>query len=279
MRINIKWLQTGGVPLTNDVMAVVMESIETYNVLGDLAGHLTILSGCVITGQNVSPGVVAINGDVLYFEGGNIYTNVYVHTEEIVKTFQDTTDKVLVEKKVVKFGDSSTQYLWSEFFRLETLKSLQIKVNNSVSITDFNALKDEVEVLKIKTAPIINGGIVWAWFKPVDEIPDGWKEAIDIRGKTIVGLDPNDIDPANFSFATLKGTLGEKRHKLTVSELPSHAHGTTSGREKVGTGNQNGASANGGGGSNFNNPSVGGDQPHNNIQPSIIAYFIEPNFQ
>ena len=38
------------------------------------------------------------------------------------------------------------------------------------------------------------------------------------KGKTIVGLDPNDSD---FSYAGKTG--GEKRHTLTTTEMPTHA--------------------------------------------------------
>ena len=272
MRININFLQTGGVPLTNDLMAVIMEAVSTYNVLGDLAGNLTILSGCIITGQNVGAGVVVVDGDVLYFEGGTMVSTVYVHTEEITKTFQDTTDKVLIVKKTVKFGSGTISYNWADFFRLETLKEIQLKVNNGVTQQQFDILAADIDVLKLKTAPIINGGIVWAWFKPKNEIPAGWKECLDTRGKTIVGLDPNDPD-----FSQLKAVLGTKKHQLTIPELPEHSHGYD--RAK----NYGSASGNATGhpdlGFDYMQTSkVGSNQPHNNIQPSIIAYFIEPNF-
>lgn len=272
MRINVNFLQTGGVPLTADLMAVIMDAISTYNVLGDLAGDLTILSGCVLNGQDVSPGVVVVDGDVLYFEGGTIFSTVYVHTESISETFQDQVDKILIEKKTVKFGAGSVNYNWADFIRLQTLKEIQEKVNNGVTQQQFNNLFSEVEVLKLKTAPIINGGIVWAWFKPKDEIPAGWKECLDTRGKTIVGLDPNDVD-----FANLKGTIGAKKHQLTINEMPRHRHyGQSLQYAEVWKGNgfQPDNWNNEDGYTNFE----GGDQPHNNIQPSIIAYFIEPNF-
>lgn len=271
MKLNINFLQTGGVPLTNDLMQDIMSAIQLYDVLGSLAGHLTIISGCEITGNNVSPGVVAIGNEVLYFEGGGVVPTVYIHTEEIQKTFEDQTDKVLILKKTVKFGSGTTNYNWDDFFRLKTLKEIQTRAFNSASQTELNEVKQDVELLKLKTAPIVNGGIAWAWFKPLNEIPAGWKECTDIRGKVIVGLDPNDPD-----FANLKSTLGEKAHKLTEAEMPRHRH---YGQSMVYAETWKG---NGFKPDEWNNEDgwtdyTGGDQPHNNIQPSIIAYFIEPN--
>lgn len=272
MKLNINFLQTGGVPLTNDLMGDIMSAVKFYDVLGELAGNLTIISGCEIVGTNVGSGVVAIDGDLLYFEGGAIVSTVYVYTEQIAKTFQDQVDKILIEKKTVRFGNGTVNYNWADFFRLETLKEIQQKVNNSVSIDDFNLLKARVEVLEMKTAPIQNGGIVWAWFKPLAEIPAGWKECLDTRGKTIVGLDPNDVD-----FFNLKSTLGEKKHALTISELPSHSHGYDRAKN-YGSASGNAIGHPDLGFDYMQTSSVGGNQAHNNIQPSIIAYFIEPNF-
>jgi hypothetical protein len=275
MRININFLQTGGVPLTNDLMAQIMDAISTYNVLGDLAGNLTILSGCVVTGQNVSPGVVVVDGDVLYFEGGTTVSTVYVHTEEITKTFEDTTDKVLIIKKTVKFGSGTTNYNWADFVKLKTLKEIQEKVNNSVSQDDFDALVERVEVLEIKTAPIINGGIILAWRKPASEIPQFWKECTDTKGKILLHCDPNDID-----FSNLGNTGGNKKITQTIDQMPKHKVRYTRTLPWA-SGSGGGFS---GGGNQFNisdvdSPEVGGDQPMNIMNPHKIVLFIEPNFQ
>ncbi|WP_419487034.1 phage baseplate protein [Chryseobacterium bernardetii] len=258
-------------------MSLIEEAYGIFEALGDLAGNLTILSGGEIVGSSVNPGIVAIEGKLYYFEGGQISSNVYIHTEEIQKNFQDTSTKTLIYKKTVKFGTGSvTSYKWSDFVKLETLKALQVKVNNSVSITEHNLLKSRVEVLELKTAPIINGGIVWAWFKPVTDIPAGWKECKDIRGKTIVGLDPNDPD-----FYNLKATIGEKKHTLTIEELPD-VNLMTENIQPF-DGYQENGQFNGGSTYKFYRNKLkiplGSGEAHNNIQPSIIANFIEPNFQ
>ncbi|KFF13124.1 hypothetical protein IW15_10200 [Chryseobacterium soli] len=273
MKYIFKFLQTGGVPLTNDLMALIEEAYGIFEVLGDLSGSLTILSGCEIIGTNVSPGVLAIEGKLYYFEGGSIVPTVYIHTEEIQKTFEDQTTKTLIEKKIVRFGNGNPNYNWADFIKLKTLKEIQEKVESSASQDDLEALEDRVQLLELKTAPIINGGIVWAWRRPFDEIPEGWKECIDLRGKTLVGLDPDDPD-----FATLNASFGSKTHKLTISEIPIHDHATA---EYAGPPGQNGnhLSASTNGASSAKTATTGGDQPHNNVQPSRIVNFIEPNFQ
>ncbi|WP_267402805.1 MULTISPECIES: hypothetical protein [unclassified Chryseobacterium] len=276
MKYNFKFLQTGGVPLTNDLMALIEEAYEIFEVLGDLAGNKTILMGCETVGSQVNPGIVAIDGKLYNFEGGTVFSTVYIHQTDVPKTFEDQQSKILIEKREVKFGQGAgtNNYLWSEFVKLDTLRDLQAKVNNMASQPDVSALAQRVAMLELKTAPIINGGIVMPWRKPVSEIPIGWKECLDFRGKTIVGWNPNELE-----FSVLGSEVGSKTHTLSRAELPNFSMSFQLGLEKVGTGNRNGLSKQGGNEYTQYIGSGGANQPHNNIQPSRIALYIEPNFQ
>lgn len=88
------------------------------------------------------------------------------------------------------------------------------------------------------------------------------------KGKTLVCVDENDND-----FKIVKQTGGEKKHKLTIEEMPSHNH-----TEKyVGVGwKQDGASGTYCVSSALEPYRVtgdaGGEQPHNNLQPYITCY-------
>lgn len=282
--INIEFLQDGGVPLTNDLMSELMNAISLYNILGELAGNLTIISGCVVTGNTVSNGVVYINGDILPFQGGYISETVIVEETIIEKTFENLQDKGLVYKKVAKFGLGEPEYDWSEFKTVSSLKQLAEDLESKASKSVVDQLILDVNLLKLKTAPIINGGIVFPFRRPVDEIPVGWKECTDFRGKTIVGYDPNDND-----FKNLNTDYGEKTTKLTPGQLPK-----MEGKFETLTGNSvvpsgivswlySTAALIAGGSTNFSHKGVkiafGNDESHNNVQPSRIALYIEPNFQ
>lgn len=277
MKLSINFLQAGGVPLTADLMDNIMESIKFYDFLGELAGNLTILSGCVVTGSSISSGVVAINGECYFLDAGLVTSTVYINTQQIYKTFQDQTDKILIERKTVKFGTSTPNNMWnwSEFTRLDTLKEMQDKIAKKAEQTTVLGILERVMKLEIKTAPIQNGAIVLPWFKPKTEIPYGWKECLDTRGKTIVGVDPNDVD-----LQVLKNTLGANKHVLTVEEMPSHNHGVLeySGIIGLGSGNRINAPVYSGQGSNQTSY-TGFGKAHNNMQKSILAYYIEPDFQ
>ena len=93
----------------------------------------------------------------------------------------------------------------------------------------------------------------------------------NLKGKVTVGFDTNDTE-----FNTLGKTGGEKKHKLTISELASHSHqqyvstnagslairkdykedGESSIYPQCQTGNS------------------GGDQAHNNLQPYMVCHYI-----
>ena len=85
------------------------------------------------------------------------------------------------------------------------------------------------------------------------------------KGRTLVGVDEDDED-----FATAGIELGEKTHKLTIDELAKHAHSVTGKAQVMApNGSYNAVMYNGGQTSSY----TGGDQPHNNIQPSTTVYY------
>lgn len=94
------------------------------------------------------------------------------------------------------------------------------------------------------------------------------------QGQVLVGVDENDTD---FSSANKAG--GEKKHTLTIEEMPSHAHsmGRTA---NSGSSDYNGQKIVGAPyNSSFyptsatTNP-TGGDKAHNNLQPYVAVYMF-----
>lgn len=94
------------------------------------------------------------------------------------------------------------------------------------------------------------------------------------KGRVLVGVDEADSD-----FSTPNKTGGEKNHKLTVSEMPSHSHkfNTEASGSPIALGWENGNnSAMRAKLANYTmglpTTNTGGDTPHNNLQPYITVY-------
>lgn len=87
------------------------------------------------------------------------------------------------------------------------------------------------------------------------------------KGKTLVCVDETDSD-----FNEVKKTGGEKTHKLTIEEMPTHNHRAyTAGGSISGITHTTNVSYNNGQlGADTN--TKGGNQPHNNLQPYITCY-------
>ena len=90
----------------------------------------------------------------------------------------------------------------------------------------------------------------------------------DSKGRVTVALDDSDAD-----FKTISKTGGEKTHKLTIDEMPSHGHGIENGyltnrtdgnMRQTGTGPYVS-------GAGYSTQLTGGNQPHNNLQPYIVV--------
>lgn len=93
------------------------------------------------------------------------------------------------------------------------------------------------------------------------------------QGKVLVGVDEGDSD-----FSNAEKTGGEKKHKLTVEEMPSHSHpitrynplgtGFDETQRKLAAAPNNSVGASG----TANSDSIGGGVAHNNLQPFIAVF-------
>ena len=275
----INFIQTGGVPFTNDVAQQFENAYKIFNAYGALAGDKTIISGCVENGSSVSDGFIYVNNELFYFEGGSKSDNIFLNVENIDKVFEDQTTKTLIKIRTLKFGNAiDNVWAWSDFKRIDTMLSLMLRLDT---------LEASQTITNAKLAIFTKGGVVFPWFKAVEDIPKGFAPVWNIAGKTIVGLDPNDTD-----FDTVGKLFGSKKHKLTTSELPKHrfklavptgqySYPTLNSNNFLVTINNQGNDGNYVLGGTTGEPTVGqssevgGDSEHNNVQPSIVAHYIE----
>jgi microcystin-dependent protein len=205
----------GGFPLDQEVLRFMQDCTALASAPAWFGGEYCIVSGCVDNGTTVTDGIISISGELLPFVGGAKQAKVIVveKTENLV--FEDGAAKPVQFSRSASFGDDGiTNILWSSFKR-----------NKSGGVLSrLDALEEMVarlETLERVSAPFLQYGAVVIWIRPANQIPPGWAEVLDLRGRMPVGFHPGDVD---FNQQGKPG--GGKSHTLTGANLPEHYHNT-----------------------------------------------------
>ena len=252
----INFVQTGGFPVKAERLQELQTAYSIFNQFGNLAGNLTILSGCVVTGVTVSSGYVVINSEVLPFQGGTLASDVIIIQNESSKEFKNGEVKVVHYERIAVFGTSEDSFSWANFKRIDPIVSLMTRL----------------EVVEKKAAVFQAGGGMVLWNKPAVDIPIGWAEVINWRGRIPVGY---DITQTEFN---LMGKQGGSKDAVVVS----HTH-TISNSGNVNNGIGGGSVANktarwDSGSGSFLNGTIsteGVSGAGKNLQPYRVVMFIE----
>ena len=154
----VRYKQTGGFPLDTNNLDFLQNSFHILNTLGNLAGDMVIISGCEITGNTVSNGVVYVNKEVLEFRGGSLSANVFIKEEAVSGTFEDGSFKPIEITRYVTFGSSTPEktFKWEDFKRVDNL------IQQGVKNADF---EKRIKALENKKSPVPIG-LIAIWGKP-----------------------------------------------------------------------------------------------------------------
>ncbi|MES2238849.1 MAG: hypothetical protein V4497_01190 [Bacteroidota bacterium] len=199
------FIQTGGYPLKAERLQELQTAYSIFNALGALAGNLTIISGCTVAGSNVGDGFVYIDGELLEFKGGAFDANstVIIIEESVNRGFKNGVIKEVHKIRYATFGAGDVSWSWSDFFRCDTLKSIQSRL------------------LPAGTNPQLYCGAV-------ADIPEGWFlcDGLDgrpnLKGQFIAGYDPDDPD-----YNAIGKPGGAKQVSLTAANNGPHSHSYT----------------------------------------------------
>lgn len=205
--------QTGGLRLDTDILEFGLEAPKIIQCLGYLAHDLAIIQGCSESNNIVSDGFLFINGEILPFKQSqkNANNTVVIVEEKIKRVFKTGQNKDVLFDRYVEFGISTISFQWSNFYRVKSLKQLETEMATKASADALNSLITRVDKLEVFARPFAQGGSMLFWNKPADQIPVGWREVEDWRGRMPVGWNPDDID-----FSTVSTNGGVKNPNISI---------------------------------------------------------------
>jgi hypothetical protein len=268
--------QVGGFPMTTRILDEIQKAHAVFNALGALGGDLTIISGCAVAGLNVGNGYVYINGEVLEFRGGLAQTKVIVKEDTEFLVFQNGNSNPVIKTRYATFGTGINAINWADFKRPLETKNLAQTIAEKAPNTAVAALVARVLALENKPSNVPLG-LIAIWDRPVGEIPDGWEEYVELRGKMPLGHDGDDVD-----FDNLGSPGGSKTKKLEIPEMPAHTHTPLNGGDFAIWANNQAESGSGSSGYEVQSTahpsttsSVGDGQAFSIMNPHRIVHFIK----
>ncbi|TGN26758.1 phage baseplate protein [Empedobacter tilapiae] len=198
----IDFQQTGGFPLETDTLDAMQTAYNIFNSLGNIIAPLAIISGCDQIGNQISNGIVYINGEVIEFRGGTPTQFVIIGEEVKSRLFyEETKEKPVYRTRYATFGESAgnKNYRWSDFHRPFSLKDIGNR--------------------------LVHPGFIQDYYGDINQIPYGWflcngqNGTPDLRGMFIVGYDDRNAD-----YNAIGKTGGAKEVTLNVNQIPAHKH-------------------------------------------------------
>lgn len=106
-----------GWPASASTWQFMQEQMLQLQLLSLLGGTNYIVSGCVVTGSNVSNGIVVINGEVMPLVGGSVQPTVTVNEVGTSRAFKDGVPRSYYKNRFASFGLGTTNYTWADFER------------------------------------------------------------------------------------------------------------------------------------------------------------------
>jgi hypothetical protein len=150
------FVQTGGWPLNAERLEELETAYSIFNAFGALAGNLTIISGCVTAGSNVSDGYVYISGELLTFKAAAVTptSTVIIVEQKVNRPFENTEVKTVHTIRYATFGTAETSWLWSDFMRPMETKALIAALYSKADRTTTDNILNRLVNVETKLATI-----------------------------------------------------------------------------------------------------------------------------
>ena len=211
-------------PLSTQALSFMQDMIFAAAKLALIGGDRYILEGCKTTENNVTPGILVIDGEIIPFDGGvKVDTITIIETAVPVSANGLTFENARITRKAIFATGAGDNYIpWKEFKPLQTNRQLE-EAKATIKYVD-----DEIAKIQTEGIP---AGVIVMWSGNVPDIPAGWqlcdnsiipgtnKRTPDLRGKFIVGYNNDDNE-----YKTVGNKGGNKEISLKPENTPKHRH-------------------------------------------------------
>lgn len=240
-------------PADCELLDHLQTNAHIVSIIGNLAGDKAVLLGCEpnTAGSQRAAGYVFLRtrehpeGEVLYWEGGAASGSMYLRRESIGVQAQGYDYPQAYEQRSLAPGVGEESYRWADFRDARTLPQLAQEIDDlrkELAAAQSRPL-GIVETWAGTTVPtdyaLCDGRSLWQagypeLYKAIGTrynnasnadgtqmyfTQPGYFRLPDLRGRFIVGHYDTDSD-----YNTYGKAGGEKRHQLSINEMPSHCH-------------------------------------------------------
>ena len=227
----IDFLKYTTFPLDSNTMDFMQKMIETVVGMSAVCGEKVIVSGCTVSGNHVSDGLVIIKGELLEFKGDVRIDKVYIEeTREQVICLEEAFDDLYI-RRCVKFGngDGVNNFNWSEFRYLDDIPALMSKIAGLQSGKTDKGHTHTISDITNLPVSVVPKGLIAMWSGSTTAIPSGWAlcdgryvggvRTPDLRGRFVVGYDPLHTD-----YNSVGNQGGLEAVTLGIEQIPPHDH-------------------------------------------------------
>lgn len=211
----LNFLQRVGFPMDVNVLDNMQKAYQLFNGLGALAGDLSIIKGCELTGNTVSDGIVYINGEVLEFRSGIVSENVIIVEEKETAEFENAEIHEVHYVRYVTFGVATTSYPWSSFKRAFPTKDIASALTSKADGLFVAGLVQRIAALETKLATIAEGAEV--------NVPIDWDAT---EGDGVILHKPTIVSPFLYRGAYSVGDVAAPGADTTLT-IPIQDVGTS----------------------------------------------------
>lgn len=249
----VNFTQAGGFPLEEKTL----DNMQTayFDILKTIIGHFGlayvgnfIIYGCEVVADTIQPGMMYIDGDLCFFAGSNGNLTTKIKKIETIEDAPFESGNNLPTYFDYSALVNSGGVVLSDFVRLPKVNELVNQLINWADIqnvpaaividadyaTTLQTIQNDLKELKKQNAVFQSGGGMLFWNKPANQIPVGWHEVVDWRGRMPVGMDITVdgtgafVNPEFSPLTTGEGnpgrTGGSKSKTLVLTEIPPHSH-------------------------------------------------------